>query len=451
MKNVSNSFKENIKKYGRQIDCKIEVGSLTIGKEIINSVRPSFNTSLFKSVMYELEIDSNVLIPKETKINVKVGIKFGSSNYEYINFNGFEVYSCERQEDTESYKIIAYDKMLNSMIDFDLEINEKLTVREYIIKVFQRLGWPTNGIPETFINSTKFIEPMIHYGIQYTFRDVLDELATITCSFILVANGIPRLKYITETNQTINEDYLSENDVTIGDKYFINSLVFGRAEESDNIYRKNDNSIEQYGLHEFRIADNQILSTNNRVDFIEELFNYLETISFYTFDVKSIGIMWFDAADKFTFNIRGNTYKTVVLNDEITIEQDIEEHLYTDEPEETETDYKCADETDRRINQTYILVDKQNQKITQLANKSEEYQEKLTQVEQDVDGIKQSVNNTVNYKREISEATEIHLENAGNQNILKFTIDGNKEYINNLYPRTNLYPRANLYPNQKGG
>lgn len=451
MKNVSNNFKENIKKYGRQIDCKIEVGNLTIGKELINSVVPSFNTALFKSVMRVLEIDSNVLIFKGSKINVKVGIKFGSSNYEYINFNDFEVFSCERQEDTESYKIIAYDKMLNSMVDFDLEINEKLTVREYLIRIFQRLGWSTNGIPETFINSTKIIEPMIHYGIQYTFRDVLDELATITGSFILIENGIPKLKYITETNQTINEDYLSENDVTIGDKYFINSLVFGRAEESDNIYRKNDDSIEQYGLHEFRIADNQILSTNNRVDFIDELFNYLETISFYTFDVKSIGIMWFDAADKFTFNIRGNSYKTILSNDEITIEQDIEEHLYTDEPGETETDYKCADETDRRINQTYILVDKQNQKITLLANKSEEYEEKLTKVEQDVDSIKQSVNNTVDYKRETSGATEIHITDAGNQNILKLEVQGNKTYESNLFPRTNLYPRANLHPNQRGG
>lgn len=82
MKQVTNSFKNNIKKYGRQLDAIITFGNTTISKEHINSIIPSFNTTLFKSVMQAIEIDSNIKIEKGTKINVKVGVGFNNSAYE---------------------------------------------------------------------------------------------------------------------------------------------------------------------------------------------------------------------------------------------------------------------------------------------------------------------------------------------------------------------------------
>lgn len=96
-------------------------------------------------------------------------------------------------------------------------------------------------------------------------------------------------------------------------------------------------------------------------------------------------------------------------------------------------------------------IDQENLKITQLTEQNTQYEEKLTQVEQDLDSIKQSVNNSIDYKREIVGATEIHLTDAGKQNILKFEVRGNKTYETNLFPRTNLFTREDLQPNQKGG
>lgn len=450
MKNVSSIFKEIIKKNGKQLDCQIIINDILIGKKEINSAVPFFNTELFKSVMCGLEIDSNIRISEGTKFNAKVGVKFGNSSYQYIEFKNFTVYKCERQEDTESYKITAYDKMLDAMTDFIMPADtEKIPVRQYLINIFNWLGWSTAGIPSTFINSTKLIEPGIHSNIGFTFRDVLDELSTVTGSFICVINDVPMLKYITNTNEVINEEYLCQDNVTFGKKYFINSLVFSRAEESDNIFRKDDDSIEQNGLHEFRISDNQILSTLERDTFIDDLFNYFKTLEFYIFDIKSTGIMWFEVADKFTISAHNNTYSVVLLNDEIIIDQDIEEHLYSDEPEETQTEYKYADETDKRLNQTYILLDKQNQKITQLTNKTTEHEEKITKQEQDIDSLKQSAENSVNYKREAEGITEIHLTEAGQLEILKLEIQGAKTYNNYLYPGNDLYPGTWLHPNMQ--
>ena len=48
-------------------------------------------------------------------------------------------------------------------------------------------------------------------------------------------------------------------------------------------------------------------------------------------------------------------------------------------PEETETDYTKADKTDRRINQTYLIVDKQNQTtVDDAANNLQSAMEGLT-------------------------------------------------------------------------
>ena len=450
MRNVTDNFKIDLRTYGKQIDAKVKVNDTDFDSDDLNYIKPSFNTPLFKTIMHQVEIDSKKFMPSDTKININLGVKLNEKSYEYIDLGTYYVKSCERQEDTNSYRIIAYTKMKDSMIKYDLEIKEKITLRNYLIKICERLSWNTNNIPATFINSEKLIDPTLHIGIDYTFRNALDEIATISCSFFLFKDDEFYLTYFTEVNADIDESYLDEDNVTIGEQYIINSLVFSRAEESDNIYRKDDTSIEENGLHEFRISDCQLLSTNDRVDYIDEMFNYLKTLNFYIFDIQSKGILFLEACDMFNLVLNGVTYKTILLNDEINIEDGLGENLYLDEPEETKTEYEYADSTDRKINKTYILVDKQNQKITELINKTTEHEEQITQVKKDVDGIKQNVGDIIDYKREVEGITEIHLTDSGNQDILKLEVKGNKNYESNLFPSGNLYPSESLYLNLEG-
>ncbi len=436
MKNVTNSFKDDIRTYGRQFDYKVKINNNSVDIDEFNYIKPASHTSLFKTVMHTLEIDSKKDISKKSKINISVGVKVNEPVYEYINYNTYTVTEpSNRQEDTSSYIVKAYDKMVESMIDYDLELTEKIKLRTYLIAICQRLGWSTKNIPDTFINSNKLIDPNLHRGIGYTFRDALDEIATLSCSFLLFINDEFCMVYFTETNENIDESYLDEDSVTIGEKYFINSLVFSRAEESDNIYRKDDVSIATNGLHEYRIADNQLLSTNDRDIYIDEMFEYLKTLELYIFDVKTKGILFLEVCDKFNFILGGKIYPTILLNDEITFEDGLTEDIYTDKPSETETDYKYADETDKRINQTYIIVDKQNQKITQYANQITEHEEKITKVEQDLDSIKQSVSNTIDYKRKQCGIGQVKLTDCQDTDLMRLNICGVREYNNYLFPR----------------
>lgn len=448
MRNVTSQFKEDIRTYGRQLDFKIKVNEVEEDLDNFNSVKPSFNANLFKTIMQSVKIDSKNAIAKKSKIEISVGIKVNEPTYEYIKYNPYTVKTCVRNEDTNSYEIDAYDKMLEAMIDYDLQLTMKLKVREYLIKICQRLGWDIKNIPATFVNSEKLVDPTLHRDIGYTFRDALDEIATITCSALLFIEEEFYLLYPIETNENIDETYLDEDSIIIGEKYFINSLVFSRAEESDNIYRKNADNIEINGLHEYRISDNQLLSTNDRDLYIDEMWNYLRTFEFYTFDVKSKGILFLEACDKFNFKLSGKTYPVILLNNEISFDDGLEETLYMDAPEETETDYKCADSTDRKINQAYILVDKQNLKIEQLTSKTTEHEEKIAKAEQDIEGFRQNVGNIIDYKRNASGYTQLEISDANLGNALNFEIQGNKTYESNLFPSSGLYPSENIYPNQ---
>lgn len=414
MKVVTQGFKDAIRTFGRELDTIVTIGEQTFDKESLNGITPTFNSGLFCTIMKGVEIDLNVFTPKNSIINIKSGVLVNDT-YEYIDYGNYKTKDDSQiDEDTSSYKVIAYDKILESMVDYDLGINYPISVRDYWVAIFNELGWDISGIPTTFRNSTKMINQDVHSGIGYTYRDVLDELCKISFVWLVDKNGIPTILEPTETGENIDETYLSDTNVTIKQKVFFNSLVFSRAEESDNIYRKDDESILLNGLHEFRIADNQLLSTNDRDLYIDELWEYLKTFTYYSFEVDTIGIMFLEPLDAFNLVANGNTYPTILLNDETQITQGLKEILYSDEPEESQTEYKYADSTDKKINQAYIVVDKQNQTITSLTSN-------ISQIQNEID----SNYYTIEKVNELIQNAETGLTNtflrSGGNNLLRNT------------------------------
>lgn len=381
MYNVSNYFFTDIAKYGRQFDNQILVNGRTepITVYDINIFKHRFNANLFQSVMRTIEADTNVKIEKNSIITGKIGIKFEEDNpYNYISYNNYKVLeSSEYDEDTRAYITLAYDKMREAMIPYDLTPTFPITVRNFLILLCNRLNWSTSNIPTTFINSEKQILSNVFANINYTFRDVLDEIAKITCSFPCFINGNFSLKYITETGKTINNDYLKEDNLNFIKEYYVNSVVFARAEDSDTFYRRDETDIAQNGLHEYKLTGLQILSQENRSDYIDEIYNYLRTLKFWIFDIQTTGVFIFDIADRFTIEIGNSSYSVVLLNSEGVLEQGLSEQMYSDEPKGTETEYQYSTSDEKQDNLTKIMVDKQNQIIQATVERVDEAIEEI--------------------------------------------------------------------------
>lgn len=545
MKTHTNNFKSVVKRYGRELDVIISYTlnneTIELGVEELNSVVINYEGNILKSVMKELDIDSNVSISKDTIIDCQIGLKVNGS-YEYLDYGSFIVYSIEKQEDTNSYKITCYDKMLYSMVDYEaMNIIYPITIRNYINAICTKLGLTFKNASDTFVNYDKEIQNELFLtttggSLGFTFRDVLDQLAEVTASTICIdENGQLEIRYIKDTQgknllnmnkfykgtwrkdyvsvkkqdyglkltclqngtqrwfpafvlddsvlgktitlsakitdsngqkakvafywanmdnlvyssslgqidgsgtnkeikltisvpstlptgqtnlvvflyagvtstsvndyvvydelmlevgdtktefelfgDTIDEDFLKDVNVKFGEKYgVVNSIVLSRAGESDNVYLRDEESVIENGLCEIKIIENQIMNFNDRATYLSGILNQLDGLEYYVNDFFSTGILYYDLCDKYNVKIGDNTYSCVMFNDSIDLTNGLEENIYTEMPDKSETDYKKADKTDRRINQAYVIVDKQNQEI-----------ESLTRVVEDVD---RNANNT---------------------------------------------------------
>ena len=95
MKTHTNNFKNQIKLIGKEIDSKITFGETELGKEHLNAVTPSFQSSILKSAMKQLDIDSNVYIPVGSVLKYEFGVKV-NGEYEYLDFGNYIVKDIEK-------------------------------------------------------------------------------------------------------------------------------------------------------------------------------------------------------------------------------------------------------------------------------------------------------------------------------------------------------------------
>ena len=450
MKIHTDDFKIEIKSLGRMQDVRITYSLNNqiniIDGENINSITPNYSASLLKSVMKCLDIDSNIQLPKGTKIKFEYGLLVNGT-YEYLNYGNYIVYSSEKQEDTLSYSIKCYDKLVYSMKDYEgLNITYPCTIKQYLAALCNRIGLEFKD--SSFANQNRQVTNDLFKGQGYTYRDILDQIAEVAGGVIcLTIDDKVEVRYINETNDTIDEEYINDTNVSFGEKYGpINSLVLARAGESDKIYKKDDTSITQNGLCELMISENQFMNFNDRADYLQELSDKLFGVEYYLNDFVSTGIMYYDLLDMYNIKIGDNTYNCLMLNDEQDITQGLEENIHTDRPEKSETDYSKSDKTDRKINQTTLIVDKQAQQIQGVISQIGDRSEKTTTITADIDGLNSKVSSVANLTDEVSGTKTIILENDIRGNLLRLSIKGNNLVFKYLCPSDTLYPSNTLYP-----
>ena len=354
-------------------------------KDDIVLVKPILNATLFKTVMKELDIESKTKLEVGTVVDYKNGLKVGN-DYEYIFYGRYTVYEVEYRPDTKTYYHICYDRMLNAMKPYETpDITFPISVNNYILAIAGKAGllahYPSiyDG---NYVNHSKMILKDYFTEGNYTYRDVLDYLCEVIGGWLYInLDNDLALKYPTETREVFNEDYLNYINVSFEKKYGpINSVVFARANELDNIEYKDDESIEENGLCRVKFSDNPLLSDTNREQFMSELKDKIMGLEFYLNDLESKGITYLELGDLYTFKIseetinalksglvkagmrkaqgNSNYYKCLMLNDETSFMGGIKELIFTDEPEETNTEYITTAPSDNSLKNAEILVNK---------------------------------------------------------------------------------------------
>lgn len=390
---VSNNFKNEIKKLGKQIDFKLAIhtndkiitenNNFLMTEDNRNLVVEQFNVNeideyitsediynvvvvrqgkILSTLMKELDFE----VTQDLRIGDTIDASFGllvGNDYEWVDYGRFMIFSKEHNEDTNTYSYVAYDRMILTMIPVkDRSFIENVEIGTAIDHICVETGLYSH-VDWIYDNLYKYIAVDTFKDMEITYRDVLDMICQCLGVNIIVENNTLYLKEINRTPvDTFDEEYLKDTNVKFGEKYGpINSVVLSRSEDNDNIYRRDETSIEENGLCEFKIKDNLIMLGEDREDYIDEIFNQLNGLEYYINDFTSPGITYLEQLDMFNIFIGDKLYPCLLLNDEIKIRQGLEETIYTEEPEETTTDYTTSSKTDKEVS---FIVDKQRRQIS---------------------------------------------------------------------------------------
>lgn len=231
-----------------------------------------------------------------------------------------------------------------------------------------------------------------------TYRDILVQIAQATASTCIISNNDKvYFKPINNTGETLTYDNMKKLKLEpiYGE---INSVVLSRTPQEDNIYLGDDDSIKTNGLTEYKIENNEIVD-KDRDNAITPIYNALHGISYYPFETTTEGLGWYEIGDSFDIiNDTGDIFNTTLFNFSITIDGGINEILKTVADTKTQTQYQYARTIDKRVKNTEIIVNKQEQYIEQLVTDMYEengvLHENFTNVYQDIDNIVASIQNT---------------------------------------------------------
>lgn len=386
----TNGLKNELKEVKEQ-DYKVSYGTTVISGNNLKNFNPVVNSDLLKSVMKEFYFETSKSIEKGTVVNAKQGILVNGV-YEYIDYGDYIIKESEYNPNSKTYSYKCYDYMLKTMIDYKkLNITYPITIKDYIKAICTYCGLEFASYNNDFVNSTKTIKEDYFDNGKNTFRDILDYLAQLVSGWICIdkSNKV-EVRYTNETNENFDEDYIRNINVDFTKKYGpVNSVVFSRGDGSDNIYRKDDNSIAQNGLCEIKISDNPFLEDSDRDTFIDGVFNKLKGLEFYILDVDTVGILFLEVGDLYNFNIGfirnnalksgviksglrksqsddskpQNSYKCLLLNSEIKTIDGLTETQYVEEPQTSVTDYKTSAPTDNSVKNAIIQTNKNSAEI----------------------------------------------------------------------------------------
>lgn len=448
MKQHTEQFNQEILKLGRQIHNVITYNNTILTNELY-SVSVLFDGNILKSIMKELDVETSENIPEGAIINYQLGLKVGTE-YEYLDYGNYIVYKNEILEDKKRYKLTCYDKMLYAMKqNEDLNVSYPITIKNYLNAIGSKIGLTVKDT--SFNNQSINILEEKYVGLQYTYRDILDEIAQATGSMIIInADDEIEVKYPSNTGVTLNEQYFKDINVKFGQKYGpINAVVLSRSGGSDNIYLRDETSVAQNGLCEIKIEDNQLMNGNDRDSYLQGLLAAVDGLYYFINDYSSTGICYLEAGDIYTASIDNETYQCLMLNDEINIQGGIEELIHADSPEEGITDYDKADKTDRRLNQTYLIVDKQNQAIEAVVSNVSEQDQKIAQITLDYNELLSRISDIsdITTSGESSYAS-VPLANVNTSQPITVKVHPIGSSIDYVYPYNTLYPSDTLYPKE---
>ena len=410
-----------------------------------------FGTAIAKALSFE--IDSSVdLEGKEFKyftgIRTSVGI-------EWINLGTYITQDVEPNDTTKINTVNAMDYMLKTNIEYTSDLqysNNNITLGQVAQEACNKAGIT---LATTDFPNADFIVDSNQFSQGTLIRQVISAIAQISGTVAKVRND-DKLYFITpKTTGTVRKvfnlsDY-SEAEIKRA-THPINLVSLGMSDvEGENVVMRDEQSILLNGENSLVINDNPFAYTEaKRQQLITAIFNAVNGFEYKAYEMTGQGIPYLETLDNIQIvDFKGNTYNSFLFRFYNKSPKGLETEMSAPSITKATVAYQNVATAEQIAKRTEMIVNKQEQTITGIIENQSEFENQLTQVEQTVDQIQQQVQDFADYKREVEGTTEIHLEDAGEAEILDLEIKGNKTYETNLYPGENVFPSESLQPNME--
>lgn len=397
MYKVSNDFKTAMRQPIKQLKAyvKLEDESQIADDNLLINYKISCESGMCKTAMRKIEInyigDTNLL---GHTVHAGFGVKLPSGTYDYIDYGSFLITEFTHTKDKGLSKAVGYDMMIKTMVAYDSNnFSYPTTLGEYLVDVLNVCGLELGtDLEEDVAHRDWIIEQELFANIKgVTYRDILVQIAQMFGRTVIIGNDDKvYFKLIEETEEELTYDnmFKLKLEPIYGE---INSIVLSRTPQEENIFLKDDASIQQYGLTEFKIENNEFCD-KKRQDAIQLIYNTLRGISYYPFETTTEGLGWYEIGDRLTVIDSDDTeYSCVVFNYSITIAGSIRETLKAKADTKTQTQYQYAISLEKRLQNTEIIVDKQEGNIEIITERLDDNDENIAQINLDLSTIGLSV------------------------------------------------------------
>lgn len=408
MKTVSDEFKQAAIAPVKQIRSTVNVidGGVTSAtyteSDYIQSISFESCGELFGSIGTTITL--KLLGANYDLVGKKISVKYGlvvDNDVEEINFGTFTVSEQSTAKDKESTTVKAISQM---MVLQNTEYSEiagfPMTVSAMAQEIADRFQLTLSDMSSLPNASFVIQEELYSHITGENYRNILAEIAGATGTMAVINNlesGLMFRPYQSTVQQALDYQYLKT--YTIGEHYGpVNSLILSRLPQEDNVAISDQESIEEYGLTECKIANNEIMD-DSRETVISPLFEAIKGIEWNGFEVETVGLGWLECGDRISItDDQNNVIEGVITNIQFSFDGGAKETIKGIIPKDTATNYALAGGITKTIYTTEIKVDKQGQEISAIVEEQSVLDGKIndnyTEITQNITNVITSVQNS---------------------------------------------------------
>lgn len=423
MISVNEEYKNVLKSYEQQYDAYIILEDGTKVDTDISGLKPIYNLGekiignfATKRVEFTL-FDTGKYNITNKEFEAFIGLKV-NNEFKYTSIGKYIADKpVLKDEATDENTIKARDYSLKFKVAYEPILTFPCSVKKAISDICEYLN--IDYIENNFINGDYILQEF-YIDEEATFFDVIK---------ILVEAGFANA-FITNTNKLI----VKSPSMTVNYKFDLNELFelkkednkFGKLNSvvasrivaddgstTEDVYAKDESSITANGLYEYKIIQNDAIDYDRQTA-VNNMLTGILNFEYNPAKLETVYNPALEVGDMLEVPDKKTDTSFLLFVKEICA--DLSNGLMTIESTEktkTETDYKSATNKDKR-RKTEIQVNKLEGKIIQVIEEQGEYETKISEIEQDVDNIKQRVENVLDFTREQTTKGIIHLDNCNN-------------------------------------